>query len=192
MQKAYTDQELKHLFEKDAAQAIELLFRLYYGKVCQAVYKIIPKADITEDLAQEVFYELWRKKDQLFIQSSYLAYLRRAAINKALNYLRDQKIKLDDFTDVSQLKLSAPLSDEQLNAKELQVVINQAVDLLPERCRLVFVLSRFEQMSYQEIADQMGISIKTVENQVSKALKLLRVALGPYLPIWVSIAAHFL
>ncbi|MEZ5038651.1 MAG: RNA polymerase sigma-70 factor [Saprospiraceae bacterium] len=192
MQKVYTDQELKHLFDKDAAQAIELLFRLYYGKVCQAVYKIIPKTDLTEDLAQEVFYELWRKKDQIFIQSSYLAYLRRAAINKALNYLRDQKIKLDDFTEVSQLKMSAPLSDEQLNAKELQVVIDQAVDLLPERCRLVFVLSRFEQMSYQEIADQMGISIKTVENQVSKALKLLRIALGPYLPIWLSLVAHFL
>lgn len=192
MQKEFTDQELKQLFKVDAEQAIELLFRMYYEKVCQAVYKIIPKEEMTEDLAQEVFYELWRKKDQLSIKSSYLAYLRRAAINKALNYLRDQKIKLDDSTTVTQLKLHAPLSDEQLEASELQEIIDQAVDQLPERCRLVFILSRFEQMSYQEIADQLGISTKTVENQISKALKMLRETLGPYLPFWAVMVAHIL
>lgn len=192
MQKVYTDQELKALFQKDAEHAIELLFRLYYQKVCQAVYKIIPKEQTTEDLAQEVFYELWRKKDQLQIHTSYAAYLRRAAVNKALNFLRDQKIQLDDSTVVGQLKIQAPLSDAELEATELQLVIDQAVDQLPERCRLVFVLSRFEQMSYKEIADQLDISPKTVENQISKALRLLRQALGPYLPIWILWVAQVL
>ncbi len=191
LQKNYTDQELKALFEKDAAAATELLFRLYYKKVCQAVYKIIPKGEVTEDLAQEVFYELWRKKDHLIIRTSYVAYLRRAAINKALNYLRDQKIKLDDSTVVSQIKLRAPLSDEKLEAAELQKVIDGLVDQLPERCRLVFVLSRFEQMSYKEIAHEMGISTKTVENQISKALKLLKEALGPYLSVWLLMWSQF-
>lgn len=184
MQKEYTDQELKALFQKDAEQAIELLFRLYYQKVCQAVYKIIPKEQTTEDLAQEVFYELWRKKDHLQIHTSYAAYLRRAAVNKALNHLRDQKIKLDDSAVLGQLKIHAPLSDEKLEASELQSVIDLAIDGLPERCRLVFVLSRFEHMSYKEIAEQLDISPKTVENQISKALKLLRQILGPYLSIW--------
>lgn len=192
MQQEYTDQELKALFQKDAEQAIELLFRLYYKKVCQAVYKIIPKEETTEDLAQEVFYELWRKKDYLQIHTSYAAYLRRAAVNKALNYLRDQKIKLDDSTVVGQLKLQAPLSDEKLEAAELQLIIDQAVDQLPERCRLVFVLSRFEQMSYKEIAEQLNISPKTVENQITKALRLLRQTLGPYLPMWAFWVAQFL
>ena len=155
------------------------------------MYKVIPKGEITEDLAQEVFYELWRKKDHLVIRTSYVAYLRRAAINKALNYLRDQKIKLDDSTVVSQIKLSAPLSDEKLEAAELQKVIDSIVDQLPERCRLVFVLSRFEQMSYKEIAQEMGISTKTVENQISKALKLLKEALGPYLSVWLLMWSQF-
>ena len=192
MQNEYTDQDLKALFQKDAEQAIELLFRLYYKKVCQAVYKIIPKEETTEDLAQEVFYELWRKKDYLKIHTSYAAYLRRAAVNKALNYLRDQKIKLDDSTEMGQLKVRAPLSDEKLEAAELQSVIDQAVDQLPERCRLVFVLSRFEQMSHKEIANQLDISPKTVENQITKALKILRQTLGPYLSIWVLLVAQVL
>lgn len=192
MQNEYTDQDLKALFQKDAEQAIELLFRLYYKKVCQAVYKIIPKEETTEDLAQEVFYELWRKKDYLKVHTSYAAYLRRAAVNKALNYLRDQKIKLDDSTTMGQLKVQAPLSDEKLEAAELQSVIDQAVDQLPERCRLVFVLSRFEQMSHKEIADQLDISPKTVENQITKALKILRRTLGPYLSVWVLLVAQIL
>lgn len=192
MQNEYTDQDLKALFQKDAEQAIELLFRLYYKKVCQAVYKIIPKEETTEDLAQEVFYELWRKKDYLKVHTSYAAYLRRAAVNKALNYLRDQKIKLDDSTTMRQLEVQAPLSDEKLEAAELQSVIDQAVDQLPERCRLVFVLSRFEQMSHKEIADQLDISPKTVENQITKALKILRRTLGPYLSVWVLLVAQIL
>ena len=93
---------------------------------------------------------------------------------------------------MAQLKVQAPLSDEKLEAAELQSVIDQAVDQLPERCRLVFVLSRFEQMSHKEIANQLDISPKTVENQITKALKILRETLGPYLSIWVLLVAQIL
>ena len=78
---------------------------------------------------------------------------------------------------------------QTLMADDLQVEIDQAIDSLPEKCRLVFVLSRFEDMTYQEIADQLGISIKTVENQISKALKSLRSALSPYLSVFVLVLA---
>ena len=143
------------------------------------MYRILSDENLSEDIAQEVFYELWKKRHRINIQTSLKAYLKRAAVNKSLNYIRDQKIK---FEEVSKAPvLSTKSHNAQLEAKELQEQINLAVNALPERCRIIFSLSRFEEMSYQEIANTLQISTKTVENQISKALKILRQAIGPYL-----------
>ena len=162
------------------AEAIDQLFREHYRFLCLAVYRIIPDRDTAEDLVQDVFVELWRKHRQLTVQQSMRAYLKRSAVNKALNYIRDRKIHLVD-TPLNPIPALQPPVVQQLAAEELQQYIDAAIDRLPERCRLVFVLSRFEEMSYKEISDKLGISVKTVENQVSKALRLLRDQLGPYL-----------
>lgn len=162
------------------AEAIDQLFREHYRFLCLAVYRIIPDRDTAEDLVQDVFVELWRKHRQLTVQQSMRAYLKRSAVNKALNYIRDRKIHLVD-TPLNPIPALQPPVVQQLAAEELQQYIDAAIDRLPERCRLVFVLSRFEDMSYKEISDKLGISVKTVENQVSKALRLLRDQLGPYL-----------
>lgn len=169
------------MLAQDSDQAIVLIFRLHYRFICQAVYRVIPDQNLAEDLAQEIFLELWRKRDQLQVNTSLKAYLRRAAVNRSLNYIRDRKIsfELDDSQAV--IASGLPTIGQQLEAEELQRYIDQAIDQLPERCRVVFVLSRFEQLSYAEIAENLDISVKTVENQISKALKLLRAALGPYL-----------
>ncbi len=178
LQQEYTDQELQELLTKDSEQAIVLIFQRYYSFLCQAVYKIIPDGNLVEDLAQEVFLELWRKREKLQVSTSLRAYLRRAAVNRALNYIRDQKIRFDEEDRDAPLASSSPSAGQQMEAQELQAAIDLAIDNLPERCRVVFVLSRFEDMSYSEIAGQLGISVKTVENQISKALKLLREALA--------------
>jgi RNA polymerase sigma-70 factor (ECF subfamily) len=177
----YTDQELLDMLARDREQAIAHIFRLHYGFICQAVYRVIPDQNLAEDLAQEVFFELWRKREQLHITSSLTAYLRRAAVNRSLNYIRDQKLRFDTEEEQVPIASKQPTALQQLEADELQGYIDQAIDQLPERCRIVFVLSRFEQMSYAEIAENLDISAKTVENQISKALKLLRIALAPYL-----------
>ncbi len=181
LQQQYTDQELLELLAQDSDQAIVLIFRLHYSFICQAVYRVIPDQNLAEDLAQEVFLELWRKRDQLQVNTSLKAYLRRAAVNRSLNYIRDRKISFE--LDDSQVPIASglPTIGQHLEAEELQRFIDQAIDQLPERCRVVFVLSRFEQLSYAEIAENLDISVKTVENQISKALKLLRAALAPYL-----------
>jgi RNA polymerase sigma-70 factor (ECF subfamily) len=90
--------------------------------------------------------------------------------------------------DLPVLKGSFTSATEQMEADELQEQINQAIDGLPERCRMIFLLSRFEDMSYKEIAQKLDISVKTVENQISKALKVLRDVLGPFLSllIWLT------
>ncbi len=179
----YTDEELLALLLTDGESAIDLIFRKYYSFLCKSVYRIIPDTQITEDLAQDVFYGLWKKRDQLKITTSLKAYLKRAALNKALNYIRDQKIDFRNAPAKEELVSKQDSIVQELAADNLQQEIDAAIDNLPERCRLVFVLSRFEELSYRQISEQLGISMKTVENQISKALKSLRVALADHLPI---------
>ncbi|MCH2080891.1 MAG: RNA polymerase sigma-70 factor [Saprospiraceae bacterium] len=181
MQHKITDQELLHLFKTDGDQAMKLLFGNYYGFICNVIFKVLPDKVLVEDIAQEVFYEVWRRKDRLKISTTISAYLKRAAINRTLNYIRDQKIKFDEEEKIDLAYSSAPKAQQQVEAKEMEQMINAAIDSLPERCRIVFALSRFEEMSYQEIADKLNISIKTVENQISKALKVLRIKLKNHL-----------
>ncbi len=178
----HTDEELIALLATNEESAIDLVFRKYYAYLCKSVYRIISDTQITEDLAQEVFYELWRKRTQLNITTSLRAYLKRAALNKALNYIRDQKIDFRNAPAKEELTSKEASIVQELAAENLQKEIDQAIDSLPEKCRLVFVLSRYEEMSYRQIADQLDISIKTVENQISKALKSLRKSLAAHLP----------
>ncbi|WP_235295923.1 RNA polymerase sigma-70 factor [Portibacter marinus] len=177
----YTDKELVAFLNDSDDGAIEKIFKQYYSYICSAVYKIIPDPNLTEDLAQDVFYELWRKREKIQITSSLKAYLKRAAINKALNYIRSKKMKFDNDDDDAVVNISVRSSEKSLEAMELQEIINDAIDTLPEKCRIVFMMSRFEEMSYKEIAAALEISIKTVENQISKALKILKIAVNPYL-----------
>jgi len=154
--------------------------------LCETVFSILHDKHIAEDLVQEVFYELWRKRERLQINQSVRAYLRRAAVNKSLNYIRAQKVPVDDETYLP-LNLSNKNANAQqkIQAYELKVLINEAIDLLPNRCRLIFTLSRHEEMSNKEIAAHLNLSIKTIENQMTKALKLLKEALSPYLNLWL-------
>lgn len=170
----YTDQQLITSLQNNDEQAMDILFRRHYSFICRAVYRVLKDSNLAEDIAQEVFLGLWKKRENLNITSSVQAYLKKAAINKSLNYIRDQKIKFDDEEKLPLLSNNQSTTQQQLEADDLQKQINDAIGSLPEKCRLVFSLSRFEEMSYQEIANELNISIKTVENQISKALKILR------------------
>ncbi len=172
----YQDEEILSLLRSDSEKAMELMFREYYPFLCKIIVRVLPDAHVAEDLAQEVFFDLWKKRDNFSINTSLKAYLRRAGINRTLNYIRDRKIRWDDEEKIAFQASNLTDASRKLEGEELQQKIDNAIDQLPERCRLIFSLSRFEEMSYQEIADQLGISIKTVENQMTKALKILREA----------------
>ncbi len=176
-----TDDQILELLGKDSERAMELMFKHYYSLVCIAIAKILPDTHVAEDLAQDVFFDVWKKRDSLVINTSLKAYLRRAAVNKTLNYIRDRKIRWDDEDKITEMESDTTGIMETLEGADLAKVVEQAIDKLPERCRLVFSLSRFEEMTNQEIADQLGISIKTVENQMTKALKMLKAVIGPFL-----------
>ncbi|HOY16938.1 MAG TPA: RNA polymerase sigma-70 factor [Haliscomenobacter sp.] len=180
MQTKLNDQEFFDLLSTNAEKAFEWLFRRYFTELCQVVYRVTPDEHLAQDLVQEVLYELWRKRDQLNISTSLRAYLKRAVLNRTLNHLRDNR-KWSTEERMPELADQEFDPTENLRAEELQKRVDAAIDELPERCRMVFVLSRYEELSYRDIATELGIAEKTVENQVSKALKYLRERLQPFL-----------
>ena len=181
-----SDEALLSDLRSGKEQALDSLFRTHYSFLCQVVFRMIGDANQAEDLVQEVFYELWRKREKLQINQSIRAYLKRSAVNRTLNFIRDRKLVVNDESALPlDLASSEAGATQQQQAEELQQQINVAIGELPERCRIVFSLSRFEHMSNQQIADQLDISTKTVENQMTKALRYLRERLSPYIGVIV-------
>jgi RNA polymerase sigma-70 factor (ECF subfamily) len=146
--------------------------------VCNTINHYLRDRTKTEDVAQEMFAELWVKRNQLTIHTSVPAYLRRMAVTRTLNYIRDsRKYNWDELESPETGIAQATVEPDILNSieeEELKRKIDQAILRLPDKCRVVFLMSRMEEMSYAEIAANLGISVKTVENQIGKALKLLR------------------
>lgn len=141
--------------------------------------------DEAEETVQNMFVNLWQKREQLEI-SSVKAYCYRAVHNECLNKIKHGKIKMsyaDEYKSLAPVKHDSAV--KELHAKELGVQIEEAIESLPEQCRAVFRLSRFENLKYTEIAEHLGISVKTVENHMGKALKILREKLRDYLPLLI-------
>ncbi len=174
--KSPTEQTLLTALAQGDESALRQIFDRYYNGLLGAVFRIVPDEDTCQDLVQEVFVELWRKRADLDIHTSLQAYLRRAAVNRALNHLKTQRrVQLQESDDWATTVDTSPSDIRQLEKQEnLEAALHKAIELLPEKCRLVFSLSRFEHMSHREIAAQLDISVKTIENQITKAMKLLR------------------
>ena len=161
-----------------------MVFRDYYTPLVRYGNTFLKDTDETEDVVQQVFVSLWEKRTQLDIHTSVRAVLYRAVHNACLNRLKHQKVRRDYAGDWKSTQSDSEQTDA-LEAAELQDRINRAIEGMPEQCARIFKMSRFEQLKYQEIADQLGLSIKTVENQMGKALKIIREALKDYLPLFI-------
>ncbi len=178
MEQQSTDQELLQNMREDDEMAFRSLFDRYYRLLCYASYKVYPDEHKSRDFAQEVFLSLWNKRKDISIHSSLSAFLRRAVVNKTIDFIRAQRF---NFEEVPDLKESTDSPNKKMEYEELKDLIHQTAEQLPERCRMIFMMSRFEELSHKEIAVKLGISEKTIENQITKALKILRAAIGPYL-----------
>jgi RNA polymerase sigma-70 factor (ECF subfamily) len=158
--------------------ALRSIFDRYYTVLLGDVDRIIPDESTAKDIVQEVFVELWRKRADIDVHTSLRAYLRRAAINRSLNFLKSkQRFLFSEHEDghmAEQDPIVVALHDAAAQPENMESALHEAIRLLPEKCRLVFTLSKFEQMSHREIAEQLGISVKTIENQITKAMKMLR------------------
>ena len=178
--KQITDQELWQRVANDDQRSFRTLFDRYYRYLLVTVVNVTGDQALAKDAAQEVFLQLWKKRSDLQIQSEFKAYLRRAVLNRAFNTLKSRG-RFTDEDQIPEQPSTVSSAQQNLEKEDLQTVINKAIDALPDRCRMVFTLCRLEGMSHKEIATQMNISTKTVEHQMTKALKLLRKAVAPHL-----------
>lgn len=159
------------------AGAFEVLFKLYYTKLTLFANRFVNDLSVAEEIVADVFTLLWEKGHEVTFSTSVNAYLFKMVQNRSLNYLKHQKIEnlyvsyLEKNDLLNEVRSTVEKGYEE---KELAQQIKAAINTLPEKCREIFVLSRFSDMKYKEIASQLKISPKTVERQVSIALEKLR------------------
>ncbi|MPR36033.1 RNA polymerase sigma-70 factor [Salmonirosea aquatica] len=170
---------LKATFEQDARKGLELLFRKYHAPLCSHAVRFVYSRQIAEDLVSEVFFQFYKTEAYRHITTSYTSYLFRSVRNEAFTYLRREFGRTSplDSTYDNQHDPQALSPDAEVQYNHLLLKVNEAIAQLPTQCQRVFLLSRFENKKYHEIADELRISPKTVEVHISKALRCLRVAL---------------
>ncbi len=166
------------LLQTDDEQAMEKIFQHYYKYLVVTSYNILNDDAKAKDLVQDTFFDLWQKRNELTIDLSLKAYLRRAVINKSIDEIRRRKKLVFNDEIVEQQVEEESLELEEVDSSDLQAHMMRAIELLPEKCKVVFKLSRFEGLAHKEIAAELGISTKTIENQITKALKLIRKNMG--------------
>lgn len=167
--------------KKGNIQEYELLFREYFQPLLSYGISIIKSEPNAEEIVQDIFFSLWKNKKSLNIHTSFSSYLYRAVHNNCLQQLKREKRKLQYQQEQKKWKYNESMSPgEILQYNELYDKINSAVDELPENCKTIFKLNRFQGLKYSEIAEKLAISIKTVEANMTKALKHLRHQIDEY------------
>jgi len=155
----HSDANILQVLSSDPDRALRMLYGAYYKYVCAVIYKMTGDSGTTEDIAQEVFVEVWKRRDKLDVTTSLKGYLRRTAVNKTLNQIRSKKMNFEEEEVIKHVPSTAASSQDKLEVMDLQKVINSAIEALPERCRIIFGMSRFEELSYREISEKQKKTI---------------------------------
>lgn len=155
-------------------------FDVHFNSVFNRLFFLLNNQEEAEELTQDIFINIWNRRNELLHVENWNAYLLKAATFKATDYRRKKK---ENIVYHDQFDLPEVVQEEidQSSAADRLDLLNKQIDLLPDRCHTIFKLNRFERMSYEEIAKTLKISTKTVENQIGKALKILRKNLLPQL-----------
>ena len=188
------EKELITRLQQHDKQAVKVLFEKYHAGLCLKAYRIVGDPEDAKDVVQEVFVKLWKNSAALQIHTSLQAYLNRAVVNTSLNWLEKEKKFSKAGLEKAAEVPAAPFGVEQEQiAGELALQAEKSIQNLPPRTKAVFVLIRQEEMSYKQVAEALDISIKAVEKEMMKALRLLRDSLKDYLPLWIyAVLGEFL
>ncbi len=160
--------------------------------MCYFAQKYVKDFETAKEIVQDAFISMWEKRETIDMSRPVKSYLTMVIHNKCTNYLRDNRkfdtylLDIENLLDVQEYESSDSLIEEELKAK-----IDSAIAELPEKCREIFVLNRFESLKYQQIADKLQISVKTVETQMSKALQHMRVRLAEYVTVFIALVIGF-
>lgn len=187
---------LVRMFKQRNTEAFHTIYDMYYSRILVYCTGYVNDKYIAQEMTQDTFVKLWEKSDLLPDDTMFQPLLYRIARNNCLNYLKHLKVtekyqKLQVYRK-SEVELNIyALADESAQlviSVELETKILKIIGSLPPACKKVFELSRMEEKKYSEIADNLGIAVKTVENQIQKALKILRKELKDYLPFMIFIS----
>lgn len=159
----------------------EKLFRKLYTDLCHYAFRFLKDMDAAEEIVQDLFYSYWKNKEKIEVKTSLKSYLYQATKNKCLKAIKHNTVR-EKYTQELQAQNVIEASDasQEVEVEELTEIIDKTLNQLSPRCREIFVMSRFDGLKYQEIANKLSISVKTVEANMGKALKLFRINLKQY------------
>ena len=175
-----SDEELLYLFRLNDRAAFALLYDRYWKPLLAKAFDRLKNQEDAEEVVQELFVNLWRRREKIHVQYSFKTYIFAALRYEILHYIANEMKRKEGFAfDVEDALISIPDNDHfyTLEVKELEKQLEGLINNLPEKCRIIFKMSRNDEMSAREIADQLQLSHRTVETQISKALRFLKKAL---------------
>jgi len=173
MTQGLPEEDIINAIREGNAVAFQHVFDTCYESLCAYAYSLLRDAAEAEDTVQSMFMKLWEKRDSLEINQSVRSYLFRAVYNQCLNQIEHRAVK-SRHRAFSQSEVGEAVHDPDVFPEELEQKVRVAVDNLPPQCRKIFVMSRFDELRYPEIASRLNLSVNTIQNQICKALRLLR------------------
>ena len=169
-----SEQKFLERLRNGDVSAYRYLFSEYYSWLCNYVFKLSNDYALSEDIVQETMMKLWENRKTITIKTSLKNYIFKSCHNQFLQHVRRTKVQLDSLDDIRwELLMETYVSEEEDTEHKIKK-LNSLIDQLPSRCKEIFVKSKFEKRKYQEIAEDLGISVKTVEAQMSRAFRFLR------------------
>ncbi|NGF57633.1 RNA polymerase sigma-70 factor [Parapusillimonas sp. SGNA-6] len=178
----FQDNELLLKLSDDDQDAFDEIYRRYWGDMFQSAYNLLREREACMDIVQEIFIWFWEHRHGLNVRS-LKPYLSVAVKFKVANYIKKGKVRSSFFDRLKKIEEPYELVDDSIEVKEMMQIINRFTNQLPDKCREIFLLSRQEHLSNKEIAERLGISVKTVENQMTIALKKMKSSLAKISPI---------
>jgi RNA polymerase sigma-70 factor (ECF subfamily) len=171
-----SDRDTFEEIKKDNEHALASLFEKHYVPLCRYAYTYLKDEAESENLIQEVFINIWNKRSEINIRTSVSSYLYRSAKNSAINFLtKNSRHQTESIDNLKGLEISNEDSEIDENEfSEMERKLSEALKSLPDKCKKIFIMSRVESLKYREIAEQLNISIKTVETQMSVAIKKIK------------------
>jgi RNA polymerase sigma-70 factor (ECF subfamily) len=173
-------------------KTFEFVFKNFFSGLCQFAFSIVRSKEVAEEIVEELFLYLWENSDNININNSLRSYLYRSVHNRCLKYIRHQQVEkkyLDNtpyiFTDEEIFGgILAEFPFDELTYNELVKNVDKALQNLPEQCREIFCMHRYDELSYMEIAQKLNLSINTVKTQMTRALQKMRDTLNDYISVW--------
>ncbi|MFC5284478.1 RNA polymerase sigma-70 factor [Pedobacter alpinus] len=178
---------LIHQINTGGEVVFEKVFKQYFKALQNYAYTMLNDLDVAEEMVQNVFLKIWEKREILPRDTITASYLYKSVYHESLNHLRHQKVKsLYQQRTLYSMKNETGSASDRIKLRQLEEHLQKALNDLPQQCRTIFQMSRFDELRYREIAEKLGISIKTVEGQMGKALRLMRIKLVDFLPIMIG------